>query len=141
MYSNAFWNNISKSLGKRIGGYGSPEYSGGAASNSMMQTLNRNNMVIQNKPASLRYGDDDSMEGAKEEAHGVDSTAVNSVAYDPKTEEMSIQFTNNPTEYDFVNVPKDKFKDFMKSSSKGRYTLSEFIHNPSYHKAGPWDNK
>jgi len=49
------------------------------------------------------------------------SSAIVAAGYDAYTNQMGIQFTNNPTVYIFYNVPFQVFNEFMSSSSRGDY--------------------
>lgn len=138
MFSNKFWNAVSEGIGKKIG---NNEFSRGALGSDIRQDISADETVIQNKPTSLRFGEDNSIDDNGGRVHLRDSTAINSVTYDPKTEEMAVSFTSKPNkEYDFINVSPSLFKRYMRSGSKGRFTAKELLRNPAIHKPGPWDN-
>lgn len=63
--------------------------------------------------------------------HSVESTAVHSVSYDPKTGDLGVVFQpGNGKEYIYPNVPKEVYKEFMDATSKGKYLCYELA--PKY---------
>lgn len=60
----------------------------------------------------------------------VSSTAVKSVRYNPKTQELRITYVGGNKEYSFPNVPKEVVTEFLESPSKGKY-LAHYI-KPNY---------
>lgn len=63
--------------------------------------------------------------------HSVESTAVHSVSYDPKTGDLGVVFQpGNGKEYIYPNVPPQVYKEFLDSPSKGKYLNYEIA--PKY---------
>ncbi|HJX28434.1 MAG TPA: KTSC domain-containing protein [Thermoanaerobaculia bacterium] len=50
----------------------------------------------------------------------VESSAISSVGYDPRRETLEVEFRSG-TIYRFFAVPAEIYKDFLRSSSKGRF--------------------
>lgn len=66
----------------------------------------------------------------------VGSTAIDTVKYNPQTEECKVKYKNGDKFYNFVNMPPEQFKQYMQSGSKGRYTQKMRVtnHDPNYPK-------
>ena len=69
----------------------------------------------------------------KEKVVSVQSTAIQSIKYDPKKQRAYVVFKNgNGTEYTYKVSPED-FDDFLNAASKGRHVAKEWNHNSHFH--------
>ncbi|HYG62703.1 MAG TPA: KTSC domain-containing protein [Thermoanaerobaculia bacterium] len=50
----------------------------------------------------------------------VESSAVSSVGYDPRSEVLEVEFRSGAV-YDYFEVPRGVYESLMKASSKGRF--------------------
>ena len=81
------------------------------------------------KPQSIRinqqtFGQMQKDKGGNRKANDVaqvDSSAVESIHYDPDKENLDVRFVGNPKEYRYPNVPKKVVQAFMMAPSKGSY--------------------
>lgn len=55
----------------------------------------------------------------------VASTAVKSFAYNPKTQDLDIDYVNGSKTYNFPGVPPEVVTEFMDAPSKGKYLFYE----------------
>lgn len=115
------------------------------AQEAFRKAIGKNKVVEVSKVQSSRYkydGDDtiyDPNEIAKMDDGDIskevqevqaDSTAVDSIRYDPETRVLTIKYQGGDTLYDFPNVPPSVVTEFMEAPSKGRY-LAHYI-MPNY---------
>lgn len=69
----------------------------------------------------------------KEKVVSVQSTAIQSIKYDPKKQRAYVVFKNgNGTEYTY-KVSPEEFDDFLNAASKGRHVAKEWNHNHHFH--------
>ena len=69
----------------------------------------------------------------KEKVVSVQSTAIQSIKYDPKKQRAYVVFKNgNGTEYTY-KVSPEEFDDFLNAASKGRWVAQLWNHNPHFH--------
>lgn len=69
----------------------------------------------------------------KEKVVSVQSTAIQSIKYDPKKQRAYVVFKNgNGTEYTY-KVSPEEFDDFLNAASKGRHVAKEWNHNKHFH--------
>lgn len=69
----------------------------------------------------------------KEKVVSVQSTAIQSIKYDPKKQRAYVVFKNgNGTEYTY-KVSPEEFDDFLNAASKGRHVAKEWNRNPYFH--------
>ena len=69
----------------------------------------------------------------KEKVVSVQSTAIQSIKYDPKKQRAYVVFKNgNGTEYTY-KVSPEEFDDFLNAASKGRWVAKEWNHNKHFH--------
>lgn len=69
----------------------------------------------------------------KEKVVSVQSTAIQSIKYDPKKQRAYVVFKNgNGTEYTY-KVSPEEFDDFLNAASKGRHVAKEWNHNSHFH--------
>lgn len=69
----------------------------------------------------------------KEKVVSVQSTAIQSIKYDPKKQRAYVIFKNgNGTEYTY-KVSPEEFDDFLNAASKGRWVAREWNRNPHFH--------
>lgn len=69
----------------------------------------------------------------KEKVVSVQSTAIQSIKYDPKKQRAYVIFKNgNGTEYTY-KVSPEEFDDFLNAASKGRHVAKEWNRNPHFH--------
>lgn len=61
---------------------------------------------------------------------GVQSTAVEGYSYDPKTQDLWVQFKGGNKSYCYPNVPRDVVQDFGNAPSKGRFVAD--VLKPEY---------
>lgn len=66
----------------------------------------------------------------------VDSSQMDSVGYDPGTNEMYIEFSNGSI-YKYFEVPKRVFVDLLSSKSQGSYFHTDIRMKYSYEKYKP----
>lgn len=50
----------------------------------------------------------------------VKSTNIKAIGHDSKTKNLVVEFLNNRS-YLYTNVPRETFRSFLKSKSKGKY--------------------
>lgn len=68
----------------------------------------------------------------KEKVVSVQSTAIQSIKYDPKKQRAYVIFKNgNGTEYTY-KVSPEEFDDFLNAASKGRWVAREWNRNPHF---------
>lgn len=68
----------------------------------------------------------------KEKVVSVQSTAIQSIKYDPKKQRAYVVFKNgNGTEYTY-KVSPEEFDDFLNAASKGRWVAREWNHNKHF---------
>lgn len=68
----------------------------------------------------------------KEKVVSVQSTAIQSIKYDPKKQRAYVIFKNgNGTEYTY-KVSPEEFDDFLNAASKGRWVAKEWNHNKHF---------
>lgn len=68
----------------------------------------------------------------KEKVVSVQSTAIQSIKYDPKKQRAYVIFKNgNGTEYTY-KVSPEEFDDFLNAASKGRHVAKEWNHNKHF---------
>lgn len=68
----------------------------------------------------------------KEKVVSVQSTAIQSIKYDPKKQRAYVVFKNgNGTEYTY-KVSPEEFDDFLNAASKGRWVAKEWNHNKHF---------
>lgn len=68
----------------------------------------------------------------KEKVVSVQSTAIQSIKYDPKKQRAYVVFKNgNGTEYTY-KVSPEEFDDFLNAASKGRHVAKEWNHNKHF---------
>lgn len=69
----------------------------------------------------------------KEKVVSVQSTAIQSIKYDPKKQRAYVVFKNgNGTEYTY-KVSPEEFDDFLNAASKGRWVATLWNRNPHFH--------
>lgn len=69
----------------------------------------------------------------KEKVVSVQSTAIQSIKYDPKKQRAYVVFKNgNGTEYTY-KVSPEEFDDFLNAASKGRHVATLWNRNPRFH--------
>lgn len=69
----------------------------------------------------------------KEKVVSVQSTAIQSIKYDPKKQRAYVVFKNgNGTEYTY-KVSPEEFDDFLNAASKGRHVAKEWNKNSHFH--------
>mgnify|MGYP001268980350 CR=1 FL=1 len=51
----------------------------------------------------------------------VDSSMIDLVGYDEKEKVLEVRFVNTGLSYRYYDVPKEKYEELMKASSKGQY--------------------
>lgn len=69
----------------------------------------------------------------KEKVVSVQSTAIQSIKYDPKKQRAYVVFKNgNGTEYTY-KVSPEEFDDFLNAASKGRHVARVWNHNHHFH--------
>lgn len=67
----------------------------------------------------------------------VSSSTVHMVGYDPKEQELHVQFKSGPEIYVYSDFPAKKFGDFMNAGSKGLYHANEIKRHYAYTKKRP----
>ena len=68
----------------------------------------------------------------KEKVVSVQSTAIQSIKYDPKKQRAYVVFKNgNGTEYTY-KVSPEEFDDFLNAASKGRWVAKTWNHNKHF---------
>lgn len=103
--------------------------------------IEKNKSVKLNKPQSKRYDvgngaltrnqfeKQDIDDKMSVEISDVDSSAVESIQYDPKKKNLDVKFVNGTKEYRYPNVPKEVYHAFESAPSKGAFvneTLSKY---------------
>ena len=58
--------------------------------------------------------------------HQVDSSMMSLIGYDEKTQTLHILFNSSGQMYEYYDVEKEVFEEFLESDSQGRY-FSAFI--------------
>ncbi len=54
----------------------------------------------------------------------VESTAISSISYDPKSQTLDIEFKSSGETYRYFNVPNDEYQRLLAATSKGAYLNS-----------------
>lgn len=116
--------------------------------NKIKKNVEKNNTVLVYNPLSQRtffknpetdsyidgkieVGDEKTSD--KEKVVSVQSTAIQSIKYDPKKQRAYVIFKNgNGTEYTY-KVSPEEFDDFLNAASKGRHVAKEWNHNNHFH--------
>ena len=62
--------------------------------------------------------------GASYEGYSLESTSIESVAYDLQAQILVIVFRKGPI-YRYLRVPEEVYRDLMEAPSKGRFFLSK----------------
>jgi hypothetical protein len=57
----------------------------------------------------------------------VESSMIASVGYDPKAQELEIEFNNSGQVYVYFEVPKEEYEGLMAAESKGSYMHSNIL--------------
>lgn len=113
--------------------------------------IDKNKSVKLNKPQSKRYDigngaltrnqfeKQDIDDKTQIEISDVDSSAVESIQYDPKNKNLDVKFVNSDKEYRYPDVPKEVYHAFESAPSKGAFvntTLAKYsdISNPQVQK-------
>lgn len=115
-----FWENITKSLKERKG-----EFTGlneKQLSKAIDQTNKGKSTKITN-PTSYRTNHQDGSQDVgltSGEAIPVESTAIESITYDPENENAEIEFINGRHPYDYPMTPEE-YRSFLTSPSKGQW--------------------
>ena len=60
--------------------------------------------------------------------HQVESSMMSLIGYDEETQTLNILFNNSGQMYEYYDVPKEVFEEFLESDSKGSY-FSSMIRN------------
>ncbi|HET9166087.1 MAG TPA: DUF5615 family PIN-like protein, partial [Candidatus Angelobacter sp.] len=60
----------------------------------------------------------------------VESTAISSISYDPKSQTLDIEFKSSGETYRYFDVPNDEYQRLLAAASKGAYLNSEI--KPKY---------
>jgi predicted nuclease of predicted toxin-antitoxin system len=60
----------------------------------------------------------------------VESSAISSIFYDPKSQTLDIEFKSSGETYRYFDVPNDEYQGMLKATSKGAYLNSEI--KPKY---------
>lgn len=80
---------------------------------------------------NIEVGDEKTSD--KEKVLSVQSTAIQSIKYDPKKQRAYVIFKNgNGTEYEY-KVSPEEFDDFLNAASKGRHVAKTWNHNKHFH--------
>lgn len=110
------WNKILNDMKLKFGA--SATYGGGKHNKLMSQrTLYHN--TPKHGGNKFEIGSTADEESDKVKHVSVPSTAVESVTYEPKKENLKVNFVNGKHSYDYP-ATKDEFKEFLESDSKGR---------------------
>ena len=75
------------------------------------------------------YSDEDVAEQDKEKGnsntkikeHTAQSTAIDSIEYNPETQDLDVTFRSGSTDYRLPNVPKEVVAEWLEAPSKGKY--------------------
>ncbi|HEY0963404.1 MAG TPA: KTSC domain-containing protein [Pseudomonadales bacterium] len=57
--------------------------------------------------------------------HGVDSSSIRAVGYDPERRRLYIRFADSAHLYAYRDVPPDVYVDLMQAASKGAYVNTQ----------------
>ena len=57
----------------------------------------------------------------------VDSTMIDLVGYDEKTQTLEVRFLDSGHRYEYYDVPKEEYEGLLNASSKGTYMHSNII--------------
>lgn len=110
-----------------------------ASQASLQEDISKGRTVNISAPQSSRYSFDsediaDLASGKKTaddyEETSVDSTAVETIGYNPKNGNLDIQYTSGSTKYRYPNVPPEVVTEFLDSPSKGKYLY--YVIRPKY---------
>ena len=117
-----------------------------ASQASLQEDISKGRTVNITAPQSSRYSFDDSEDvfdskgvadlvSGKKDADdfketSVDSTAVESIGYNPKNGNLDIQYTSGNKKYRYPNVPPEVVTEFLDSPSKGKYLY--YVIRPKY---------
>ena len=110
-----------------------------ASQASLQEDISKGRTVNISAPQSSRYSFDS--EGIADLASGkktandyketsVDSTAVETIGYNPKNGNLDIQYTSGNKKYRYPNVPPEVVTEFLDSPSKGKYLY--YVIRPKY---------
>lgn len=114
-----FWNNITNGLRARKG-----EFTGldeKQLTKALVRT-NKGKSTSISKPTSYRTKTDEGEDIGltSGEAVPVESTAIESISYDPESENAEVQFVNGRHSYDYPMTPEE-YKSFLTAPSKGQW--------------------
>ena len=116
-----------------------------ASQASLQEDISKGRTVNITAPQSSRYSFDskgvvdskgvaDLVSGKKDaddfKEISVDSTAVETIGYNPKNGNLDIQYTSGNTKYRYPNVPPEVVTEFLDSPSKGKYLY--YVIRPKY---------
>ena len=117
-----------------------------ASQASLQEDISKGRTVNITAPQSSRYSFDDSegvfdskgvadLVSGKKDADdfketSVDSTAVETIGYNPKNGNLDIQYTSGNKKYRYPNVPPEVVTEFLDSPSKGKYLY--YVIRPEY---------
>ena len=117
-----------------------------ASQASLQEDISKGRTVNITAPQSSRYSFDDSEDvfdskgvadlvSGKKDADdfkevSVDSTAVETIGYNPKNGNLDIQYTSGNKKYRYPNVPPEVVTEFLDSPSKGKYLY--YVIRPEY---------
>lgn len=94
------------------------------------KAIKKGKTIQLNKPQSQRYNgmtmgqyQKQPAPGDREkvETHTTDSSAVQSIEYDPKKGNLDVTFVGGDKEYRYPEVPKEVAESFMRAPSKGQF--------------------
>ena len=66
--------------------------------------------------------------------HSVNSSNILAIGYDDNSRILRIQFKSNYSVYDYYDVSKEVFLDFIQAESKGRYHINHIRGEYDYQK-------
>lgn len=116
-----------------------------ASQASLQEDISKGRTINISAPQSSRYSFDskgvfdsegvaDLVSGKKDaddfKEISVDSTAVETIGYNPKNGNLDIQYTSGNTKYRYPNVPPEVVTEFLDSPSKGKYLY--YVIRPKY---------
>ena len=116
-----------------------------ASQASLQEDISKGRTVNISAPQSSRYSFDSEgvfdskgvadLDSRKKDADdfkeiSVDSTAVETIGYNPKNGNLDIQYTSGNTKYRYPNVPPEVVTEFLDSPSKGKYLY--YVIRPKY---------
>ena len=116
-----------------------------ASQASLQEDISKGRTVNITAPQSSRYSFDsksvvdskgvaDLVSGKKDaddfKETSVDSTAVETIGYNPKNGNLDIQYTSGNKKYRYPNVPPEVVTEFLDSPSKGKYLY--YVIRPKY---------